>query len=144
MKISYGTIPRPHLPVYTIQGDRESVYLCVNVVSFLKWHQLLFQAWRKYNEGKHLDVVDPAIMESSNHYELFRVIQIALLCVQQYPEDRPSMSSVVLMLSSKIELTIPKEPGFYSERNPEQNHSSSSKCDSESVNEISITRLTPR
>ncbi|KAK1403979.1 Receptor-like serine/threonine-protein kinase [Heracleum sosnowskyi] len=60
-------------------------------------------------------------------------------------KDRPSMSSVVLMLSSKIELPVPKEPGFYSERNPEQNnHSSSSKCESETINQISITYLAPR
>ncbi|KAL1822651.1 hypothetical protein ACET3Z_009429 [Daucus carota] len=153
---TYGYMP----PEYAIEGlfsTKSDVYsfgvLVLEIVSGKRNrgfkhpahnHNLLGHAWRKYNEGKHLDVVDPAIMESSNHYELFRVIQIALLCVQQYPEDRPSMSSVVLMLSSKIEMTIPKEPGFYSERNPEQNHSSSSKCDSESVNEISITRLIPR
>ncbi|KAL8132944.1 G-type lectin S-receptor-like serine/threonine-protein kinase At4g27290 isoform X2 [Apium graveolens] len=107
-------------------------------------HNLLGHAWRSYNEGKHLEVVDPVIMESNKYSELFRVIQIALLCVQQYPEDRPSMSSVVLMLSSKIELPIPKEPGFYSERNPEKNYSSSSKCESESINQISITHLAPR
>ncbi|KAK1403981.1 Receptor-like serine/threonine-protein kinase [Heracleum sosnowskyi] len=107
-------------------------------------HNLVGHAWRRYNEGKHLEVVDPVIMESNNHYELFRVIQIALLCVQQYPEDRPSMSSVVLMLSSKIELPTPKEPGFYSERNPEKNHSSSSKCETETINQMSITNLAPR
>ncbi|KAK1403983.1 Receptor-like serine/threonine-protein kinase [Heracleum sosnowskyi] len=59
-------------------------------------------------------------------------------------EDRPSMSSVVLMLSSKIELPIPKEPGFYSERNPEKNHSSPSKCETETINQMSITHLAPR
>ncbi|KAK1403984.1 Receptor-like serine/threonine-protein kinase [Heracleum sosnowskyi] len=59
-------------------------------------------------------------------------------------EDRPSMASVVLMLSSKIELPIPKEPGFYSERNPEKNHSSPSKCETETINQMSITHLAPR
>ncbi|KAL8132939.1 G-type lectin S-receptor-like serine/threonine-protein kinase At4g27290 isoform X1 [Apium graveolens] len=153
---TYGYMP----PEYAIEGlfsTKSDVYsfgvLVLEIVSGKKNrgfkhpdhnHNLLGHAWRRYNECKHLEVVDPVIMESNNHYELFRVIQIALLCVQQYPEDRPSMSSVVLMLSSKIELSIPKEPGFYSERNPEQNYSSSSKCESETVNEISITHLAPR
>ncbi|KAK1403982.1 Receptor-like serine/threonine-protein kinase [Heracleum sosnowskyi] len=154
---TYGYMP----PEYAIEGlfsTKSDVYsfgvLVLEIVSGKKNrgfkhpdhnHNLLGHAWRRYNEGKHLEVVDPVIMESNNHYELFRVIQIALLCVQQYPEDRPSMSSVVLMLSSKIELPIPKEPGFFSERNPEQNnHSSSSKCESDTINHISITHLAPR
>ncbi|KAL8132951.1 hypothetical protein AgCh_008429 [Apium graveolens] len=153
---TYGYMP----PEYAIEGlfsTKSDVYsfgvLVLEIVSGKKNrgfkhpdhnHNLLGHAWRRYNEGKHLEVVDPVLMESNNHHELFRVIQIALLCVQQYPEERPSMSSVVLMLSSKIELPIPKEPGFFSERNPEENHSTSSKCESESINQISITHLAPR
>lgn len=103
-----------------------------------------FQVWRSYNRGDHLGVVDSVIMESYNQYEMFRVIHIALLCVQQYPEDRPSMASVVLMLSSKIELAIPKEPGFYWERNPHRTRSSASTRESETLNQLSITYLAPR
>ncbi|KAK1403988.1 Receptor-like serine/threonine-protein kinase [Heracleum sosnowskyi] len=107
-------------------------------------HNLLGHVWTSYKKGNHLGVVDSVIRESYNQYEVFRVIQIALLCVQQYPEDRPSMASVVLMLSSKIELAIPKEPGFYSERNPRQIHPSSSNRESETFNQLSITSLAPR
>ena len=42
-----------------------------------------------------------------------KYVQIGLLCVQERPKDRPTMSSVVLMLGSD-EMTIPqpKKPGF--------------------------------
>lgn len=63
-----------------------------------------------------MGLINGAILESSNQNEVFRVIQIGLLCVQQYPEDRPSMSYVVLMLSSKVALPHPKKPGFFVER----------------------------
>ncbi|KAH7660819.1 Non-specific serine/threonine protein kinase protein [Dioscorea alata] len=42
-----------------------------------------------------------------------RCINIGLLCVQEKPEDRPSMASVVFMLSNDdAPLPKPKEPGF--------------------------------
>lgn len=49
--------------------------------------------------------------------EGLRCIQIGLLCVQKRPEDRPLMSSVLMMLDSEnASLPQPKEPGFYTER----------------------------
>ena len=45
--------------------------------------------------------------------EVLRRIHVALLCVQQKPEDRPNMSSVVLMLSSDNSLPSPRQPGFF-------------------------------
>ncbi|CAL5335815.1 unnamed protein product [Camellia sinensis] len=78
--------------------------------------------------------------------EMLRSIHVALLCVQQCPEDRPSMSSVVLMLGSEGALSQPKLPGFYTEKNPLEADSSSSKDapSSTSVNEITITLLNAR
>lgn len=57
---------------------------------------------------------------------MFRVIQTGLLCVQEYPEDRPNMSSVVLMLNSKFALPNPKKPGFFTERKRHERDYSSS------------------
>ena len=96
----------------------------------------LFQAWTSYKEDKLSGLVDEAISESCNHAEVFRVIQIGLLCVQQHPADRPSMSHVVLMLSSNIALPHPKQPGFFMERTFHDPDSSS--------NQLTITVLEPR
>lgn len=67
-------------------------------------------------ESKAQDIIDQSTMGSCNLPETLRSIHIALLCVQQSPDDRPNMSQVVLMLSSDILLPMPKEPGFFNER----------------------------
>ncbi|KAK1391466.1 Protein kinase domain-containing protein [Heracleum sosnowskyi] len=77
---------------------------------------LIGHVWKRYNEGNLLEVVDRVILESSNQHEVFRVIQIGLLCVQEYPEDRPNMSSAIIMLTRDDALPIPKQPGFFLER----------------------------
>lgn len=89
-----------------------------------------------------MEVIDGGI--SSNQNEVFRVIQIGLLCVQQYPEDRPSMSSVVLMLNSKMALIHPKQPGFFTERKRHEADYSSTKPILSSSNEITVTVVAPR
>lgn len=49
--------------------------------------------------------------------EVLRAIHVGVLCVQKYPEDRPNMSSVVLMLGDEGQLPKAKQPGFFMERN---------------------------
>ncbi|CAN6915226.1 hypothetical protein Bca4012_088314 [Brassica carinata] len=79
---------------------------------------LLGHAWRQYTEDKACELIDEALKESCTDVsEVLRAIHIGLLCVQQDPQDRPTMSVVVLMLSSDMLLLDPKEPGFYNERN---------------------------
>lgn len=57
-----------------------------------------------------MDIIDPSLSMTE---EVARCIHIALLCVQEAPVDRPTISSVVLMLSSaNPSLPLPKEPAF--------------------------------
>ncbi|KAK1370434.1 hypothetical protein POM88_036526 [Heracleum sosnowskyi] len=65
--------------------------------------------WMSYKEDNLLGLVDAVILESSNKIQVFGVIEIGLLCVQECPVKGPSMSRVVLMLSRKIHL--PDENG---------------------------------
>ncbi|KAK3019223.1 hypothetical protein RJ639_003806 [Escallonia herrerae] len=76
------------------------------------------QAWRLHQEDRSRELVDPTaeLGKSSYLLEAMRSVQLGLLCVQKYPEDRPSMSSVVLMLGSDGGLPSPKQPGFFTER----------------------------
>lgn len=71
--------------------------------------------------------------------EALRCIQVGLLCVQQRPEERLTMSSVLLMLDSETALLPqPGRPGFYAERClPETDSSSVGRMNSVS-NEISV------
>ena len=59
-----------------------------------------------------MDFMDQALAESFSLGEVIRCINVALLCVQDFAADRPTMSHVVLMLSSKTDCPQPKQPTF--------------------------------
>ncbi|GKV42585.1 hypothetical protein SLEP1_g49968 [Rubroshorea leprosula] len=59
-------------------------------------------------------------------------------------EDRPDMSSVVLMLGSENPLPQPKLPGFYTQRNLPEEEVSSSQYESVSVNDVTISKMQGR
>lgn len=76
---------------------------------------LNFQAWRLYEQSKILELVDPKVQaDGFDEKEVQQVCQIALLCVQPYPNLRPAMSEVVLMLTMKSDQSIPApmKPAF--------------------------------
>ncbi|VVB09830.1 unnamed protein product [Arabis nemorensis] len=68
--------------------------------------------WSIWSQGNGLEMVDPVFRYTSFPSEqVLRCIQIGLLCVQQLAEDRPTMSSVALMLGSQTEaIPQPKNP----------------------------------
>lgn len=77
----------------------------------------LIQAWLLWNEGKTLDLIDTCLEESCIESQVMRCIQVGLLCVQNFPADRPTMASVVLMLANEeARLSRPKQPAFFEER----------------------------
>ncbi|GKV51533.1 hypothetical protein SLEP1_g58178 [Rubroshorea leprosula] len=105
---------------------------------------LIGHAWRLWKEGNASELIDSFVQESCTLSEILKCIHISLLCVQQHPEDRPSMSSVVLMLSSETALVKPKEPGFLFDKKSLKTNSSASKPESSSTNELSYSVLEPR
>ncbi|XAR67508.1 Non-specific serine/threonine protein kinase [Bertholletia excelsa] len=116
---------------------------------------LLGHAWKLHREGRSMELVDTTIFEFCYMSEILRSIQVGLLCVQQNPDDRPTMSNVVLMLGSEGTLPLPKQPGFFTERNLENESGSdtkSSKNDTASskdnttisTNDFTITIMEPR
>lgn len=75
------------------------------------------QGWRLWNEGNGVKFIDPNIVEACDMSEALRWIHIALLCVQDDPADRPTMSSIVLMLASKsMNLPQPSTPPYSAAR----------------------------
>ncbi|KAJ1379175.1 S-locus, receptor kinase [Sesbania bispinosa] len=107
---------------------------------------LLRNAWGQWRKGKPLDLIDSSIGDSYSPSEVIRCIHVGLLCVQERAEDRPTMSSVILMLSSETaSMPQPKSPGFSLGKNPRETDSSSSKQDkSWSVNQVTVTLLDAR
>ncbi|URE23371.1 receptor-like protein kinase [Musa troglodytarum] len=78
---------------------------------------LLSYTWEKWRCGSILEMVDPALDGHCQGSDLLRCMQIGLLCVQENPNDRPTMSTVVTMLNSGIAfLQAPGRPAFYVEQ----------------------------
>ncbi|XP_065636482.1 G-type lectin S-receptor-like serine/threonine-protein kinase SD1-1 [Quercus suber] len=105
---------------------------------------LLGHAWRLYMEDRQLELIDKSEKESCNPNEVLRSIHVGLLCVQQCPEYRPTMSTVVLMLSSETALPEPKEPGFHTGRYLSEMDTSPVKQEGSSTNGLTITLLEAR
>ncbi|KAI4296563.1 hypothetical protein L6164_036512 [Bauhinia variegata] len=107
---------------------------------------LLGHAWKLWKEGNALELVDSSYGDSYSPPQVIRCIQVGLLCVQERAEDRPTMSSVVLMLTSEnATIPQPKNPGFCVGRAPNETDSSSSKQEeSFTVNQVTVTMLDAR
>ncbi|XP_047319061.1 G-type lectin S-receptor-like serine/threonine-protein kinase SD1-1 [Impatiens glandulifera] len=109
---------------------------------------LIGHAWKEWNEEKPFELVDKEIiLEDLSKSEAIKCVQVGLLCVQQRPEDRPAMSSVVFMLSHEnANLTNPKEPGFCVENfsiKIDQSSTSTGET-SNTSNHVTITALAGR
>ncbi|XP_023757732.1 G-type lectin S-receptor-like serine/threonine-protein kinase At4g27290 isoform X1 [Lactuca sativa] len=99
---------------------------------------LLGHAWRLYTEGKYLDLMSPSLQSSCIISEVKRSIHVGLLCVQNHAQDRPTMSSVVMMLGGDGILPPPKQPAFFAEEDSPKLNTYSG------VDEATITLLHPR
>ncbi|KAM5577702.1 G-type lectin S-receptor-like serine/threonine-protein kinase RKS1 [Rosa sericea] len=90
-----------------VTGRKNTGYYYDNPDSNLVGH-----VWDLWKEGRALEIVDPSLGESYPVSEVQRCIQIALLCVQEYANDRPTMSKVVSVLGNDAALPLPRKPGF--------------------------------
>ncbi|XP_058071125.1 cysteine-rich receptor-like protein kinase 10 [Magnolia sinica] len=102
-------------------------------------------AWRLWCDGRAMELIDPLLAESCPTNQVLIWIHIALLCVQQDPTDRPTMSSVILMLKSEsMKLTQPTQPGFFFARAVVESDKSSASVKFCSNNDVTISSLEPR
>jgi len=104
----------------------------------------MFQAWTLWKEQNALELIDSSIKSSCVVSEVLRCIHVSLLCVQQYPDDRPTMTSVIQMLGSEMKLVNPKEPGFFPTKISDQGKLSSNLKQETSNDELTITSLKGR
>ena len=76
---------------------------------------------------------------------MMRCINIALLCVQENADDRPTMADVVSMLSSEKTtiLVEPKQPAYFNVRVGNEEGSTTA-TESYSINDMTIFVTTPR
>ncbi|XP_037438321.1 G-type lectin S-receptor-like serine/threonine-protein kinase At1g11300 [Triticum dicoccoides] len=80
---------------------------------------LAVYSWNMWSEQKTEELQDSTIIDTSPD-EVLLCIHVALLCVQDNPEDRPLMSSVVFVLENgSSTLTSPNRPAYISRRSTE-------------------------
>ncbi|XP_043687387.1 cysteine-rich receptor-like protein kinase 10 [Telopea speciosissima] len=102
-------------------------------------------AWKHWNAGTALELIDPILRENCSTSEVMRCIHIGLLCVQENVADRPTMASIVLMLSSyPITPPSPSQPAFFVPNRMEaemhiEGENMQEAILGQSVNEVSIT-----
>ncbi|XP_044507545.1 cysteine-rich receptor-like protein kinase 21 [Mangifera indica] len=73
-------------------------------------------AYELWNSGKGKEFKDESLDDTNLSCKLIRCLQIALLCVQEDPDDRPSMLEVFVMLKSENkDIAIPKKHAFSKE-----------------------------
>jgi hypothetical protein len=83
-----------------------------------------------WGEMKVLDLMDPTLHEVCNADQFVKCVNVGLLCVQEDPNDRPTMSNVLTMLDSEVAtIPTPKQPAFVSWRGLSSKATSSSKQD---------------
>ncbi|XP_049396691.1 cysteine-rich receptor-like protein kinase 10 isoform X2 [Solanum stenotomum] len=106
---------------------------------------LLNFAWKLWREEHGLELMDPCLSQSCVTTEITKCIHIGLLCVQQDPADRPTMSSVVFMLENDTKtLPQPSQPAFSIGRLAVRSAEPQSNDQLCSVNEVTLSIISPR
>jgi hypothetical protein len=102
------------------------------------------QTWKLWCEGKSLELIDPFHQKTYIESEVLKSVHIGLLCVQD-AADRPTMSTVVRMLGSDtVDLPKPTQPAFSVGRKSKIEDQISKNSKDNSVDEETITIVSPR
>ncbi|KAK7405116.1 hypothetical protein VNO78_06312 [Psophocarpus tetragonolobus] len=127
------------LMLEVICGKRNKAYYYTDTTL-----NLVGQAWTLWKEDKALELIDSNLRDSYVLSEVLRCMHVSLLCVQQHPDDRPTMESVILMLGSEMQLVEPKEPGFISKNVSSELGLHTNLTDRSLSKEMTISLLDPR
>ncbi|XP_031284706.1 G-type lectin S-receptor-like serine/threonine-protein kinase SRK [Pistacia vera] len=132
---SYGV-----LLLQIISGKRTACYYGSNEnLTLLEYG---YELWR---EGEGMEFFDSSLDDSSSPLKLKRCMQVALLCVQENPAERPTMLKVYNMLKGEIEdIPSPKKPAFSVKRDEDEDSNCIIKVKIFSVNDATITQPVPR
>ncbi|KAK9229621.1 hypothetical protein WN944_022584 [Citrus x changshan-huyou] len=106
---------------------------------------LLGYAWDLWTSNRTLELTDAILEDESSKQMLLRYVNIALLCVEESADDRPTMIDVVSMLTNEAAALLPpKQPAFSYVRNTVTSASSTGKVEDCSVNQETISILEAR
>ncbi|XP_062188384.1 cysteine-rich receptor-like protein kinase 10 [Phragmites australis] len=73
--------------------------------------------WRHWAEGTIAEIIDESLGRNYSAAEVLKCVNIGLLCLQQNPVDRPTMSDIMVMLNcdTTSSLRTPARPTFFVE-----------------------------
>lgn len=102
------------------------------------------QAYGLWKKGEGREFIDSSLDDSSSAWKLMRCMQVALLCIQENPVDRPTMLEILMMLKNETaDIKTPKKPAFSVQREDDESEDilEVKIC---SVDDATITQLGPR
>ncbi|XP_058091863.1 cysteine-rich receptor-like protein kinase 3 isoform X2 [Magnolia sinica] len=108
---------------------------------------ILQMVWNLYTLNKLPEAVDPRLGGRFQEEDASRVLCIGLLCTQASAESRPSMPTVVKMLTDNAMIPSPTQPPFLSSNTelpfmrPENHHSRPESSSHSSGNSMTVTLL---
>ncbi|KAA3458020.1 cysteine-rich receptor-like protein kinase 19 [Gossypium australe] len=101
---TYGYVPPEYVKkgLYSIKSDVYSFGVLLLQIAYELWIQ-----------EKGMEFMDPTLDDTNSSCTLLRCMQIALLCVQENANDRPTMFEVSSMLRNETTpMANPKRPAF--------------------------------
>ncbi|KAH0982791.1 hypothetical protein GBA52_009968 [Prunus armeniaca] len=112
-------------------------HLDVNANESSEW--LPKWTWNMYNKNELAVLVSRCGIEEKDREKAERMFLVALLCIQNSPEERPLMSNVVMMLEGHMVIPPPPFP-FEHGQSPPRNLSQRSGTDEDSNTSASSTK----
>ncbi|KAI3701562.1 hypothetical protein L6452_26741 [Arctium lappa] len=153
---TYGCVPPEYIKegVYSRKYDVYSFgVLLLQVLSGKKNyyvygpHQnlsLLEYAYVLWKEGRGMEFIDPSLDDAFSRYKLTRCMQVALLCVEEKWEQRPSVLEVSAMLRNEYaSVPMPRRPAFSTNKDDEEKKNGMTE-ELHSVDIATISQLLPR
>ncbi|XP_068334223.1 putative cysteine-rich receptor-like protein kinase 20 [Pyrus communis] len=102
---------------------------------------LLEYAYLLWKQGKGMEFMDPALYDTHSLCKLMKCLQIALLCVQENANDRPSMLEISSMLQNEgATMENPKIPAF-SKRNEDEETNPTPRLEACSIDDATISEV---
>lgn len=88
------------------------IFICDHLLYYMQsftrplvtYRVLLSQTWDLYERRELVGLIDTALDGEFDVEEACRFLKVGLLCTQDSPKLRPSMSTVVKMLTGKVEV----------------------------------------
>ena len=106
---------------------------------------VFLKAWKLWNDGEASSLANSIVFDECFEKEITKCVQIGLLCVQEFANDRPNVSTVIWMLTTEnTNLPEPKQPAFIARRGFSIAESSDQSSQKVSINDVSLTAVTGR